>query len=106
MVVSAQAPAAEDVYRVGSATTSKELGSAIAKRVTLRKPVRLHAVGAGAVNQACKAIIVAQRHLSSFDIELVEQISFFRGTSSDGQADIVGIAIRVEGRKRQYRPEK
>jgi stage V sporulation protein S len=80
-------------FRVKSATPPPELGSAIAHAIRDGDHVVLRAVGAGAVNQAVKAIPIAQSFVISYGIDLVQKVSFFNGQSPEGE--IRGIAIRV-----------
>lgn len=56
----------ENVYelRVAARTPTAELASAISHAVYDGKAVRLRAIGAGAVNQAVKGLIVAQSYVA------------------------------------------
>lgn len=83
----------EREFRVKSVTVPPDLGSAIAHAIRDGKHVILKAVGAGALNQAAKAVPIAQSFVASYGIDLVQKITFFNGTTPDG--DIVGLAIRV-----------
>lgn len=85
----------EKEFRVKSVTPPPELGSAIAHAVKSGHQVVLKAVGAGAINQAVKAIPIAQSFVSSFGTKLTEEITFFRSKTQEGE--ILGIAIRVMG---------
>ncbi|MEV7902205.1 stage V sporulation protein S [Streptomyces anulatus] len=85
----------EKEFRVKSVTPPPELGSAIAHAVKSGHQVVLKAVGAGAINQAVKAIPIAQSFVSSFGTRLTEEITFFRSKTPEGE--ILGIAIRVMG---------
>ncbi|MEU1816052.1 stage V sporulation protein S [Streptomyces roseifaciens] len=85
----------EKEFRVKSITPPPELGSAIAHAVKSGHQVVLKAVGAGAINQAVKAIPIAQSFVSSFGTELIQKITFFRSKAPEGE--ILGIAIRVIG---------
>jgi stage V sporulation protein S len=89
---------AEKVFRVKSTTAPLDLGSAIARVIYDGQQVVLRAVGAGAVNQAVKAIPVAQSFAASYGIDLIQRISFFHAKPRDGETDseLVGIAIRVQ----------
>ncbi|MFD9815096.1 stage V sporulation protein S [Streptomyces sp. NPDC059080] len=82
-------------FRVKSTTPPPELGSAIAHGIKAGHHVVLKAVGAGAINQAVKAIPIAQSFVSSFGTSLTEEITFFRSKSPEGE--LLGIAIRVMG---------
>ncbi|MFC9505367.1 stage V sporulation protein S [Streptomyces sp. NPDC057002] len=89
------APVKEKEFRVKSVTPPPELGSAIAHAIKSGNQVVLKAVGAGAINQAVKAIPIAQSFVSSFGTKLIEEINFFRSKTPEGE--ILGIAIRVMG---------
>ncbi|MET8342421.1 stage V sporulation protein S [Streptomyces microflavus] len=85
----------EKEFRVKSTTPPPELGSAIAHAIKGGHQVVLKVVGAGAINQAVKAIPIAQSFVSSFGTSLTEEITFFRSTTPEGE--LLGIAIRVMG---------
>lgn len=85
----------EKEFRVKGVTPPPELGSAIAHAIKSGHQVVLKAVGAGAINQAVKAIPIAQSFVSSFGTKLTEEITFFRSKTKEGE--ILGIAIRVMG---------
>ena len=80
-------------FRVKSTTPPPELGSAIAHAIKSGHEIILKSVGAGAINQAVKAIPIAQSFVSSFGTELLEKITFFRSKTPEGE--ILGIAIHV-----------
>lgn len=57
--------------RVSAKTRPQELAGAIAKFITVdHKEVEIIAVGAGAINQATKGLIMARRFVSSAGINL------------------------------------
>lgn len=96
IIVQTQPDAVSDKeFRVKSTTPPPELGSAIAHAIKAGHQVVLKAVGAGAINQAVKAIPIAQSFVSSFGTSLTEEITFFRSKSPEGE--LLGIAIRVMG---------
>lgn len=86
-------PVQEKEFRVKSVTPPPELGSAIAHAIKSGNQVVLKAVGASAINQAVKSIPIAQSFVSSFGTRLLEEITFFRSKTNEGE--ILGIAIRV-----------
>lgn len=57
-------PSAEVELRVANKTPTSELASAISHALYDGKKVVLRAVGAGAVNQAVKGLVVAQGYVS------------------------------------------
>lgn len=92
--------AKETIFRVKSTTSCPELGSAIAHAISDGNQVVLKAVGAQAVNQAVKAVPIAQSYVISFGVDLVQRITFFHGQIDRAGAKnhddgVVGVAIRV-----------
>jgi stage V sporulation protein SpoVS len=63
-------------FRVKNTTPVKKLGSAISQHILSNKRVVLSAIGAGAVNQATKAVIVASQHLIANNITLWQRNAF------------------------------
>lgn len=58
--------------KVKATTRPQELAGAIAKYLTVdRQDIEIVAVGAGAINQAVKGLIMARRFVSSNGIDLV-----------------------------------
>lgn len=59
-------PAHDNVaeLRVAARTPTQELASAISHAIYDGRPVRLRAIGAGAVNQAVKGLVVAQSYVA------------------------------------------
>lgn len=63
--------------KVKSTTRPQELAGAIAKYLTVdHKDVEIVAVGAGALNQAVKGLIMARRFVSSSGIDLAYKPAF------------------------------
>ena len=65
MLVNQDPPQESYELRVASKTPTQELAAAISHGIHDGKPVRLRAIGAGAVNQAVKAIIIAQGYAAA-----------------------------------------
>jgi stage V sporulation protein SpoVS len=63
-------------FRVKNSTPVKNLASAISQHILENKKVVLSAIGAGAVNQATKAVIVAGQTLSANNIILYSRDAF------------------------------
>lgn len=59
-----------DILRVRASSNPASLGSAIAHQVYAGKPPVLRAIGAGAVNQCVKAIIIARGFVASRGYDL------------------------------------
>lgn len=62
--------------RVAARTPTPELASAISHAIYDNKKVVLRAIGAGAVNQAVKAIIVAQGYVAQRGMSIVTRPGF------------------------------
>jgi len=84
----------EDVLRVKGSSNANSLASAISHAVYDGKKVTLRAVGAGAVNQAVKAIAIA----SGFCAQRGVALSFRPGFTTiemPGKGEITAITLRV-----------
>lgn len=79
--------------RVASSTPPQDLGSTISHGLYDSKSVRLRCVGAGAVNQAVKAIIIAQQFAASRGLVLATRPGFIE-VEMDGQKKS-GIVFNV-----------
>lgn len=83
--------------RVKNSTVPQDLAGAIAKYITLDKQdVEIVAIGAGAISQAVKGIILARRFVSSSGIDLVV-IPAFEGLTIDGK-EVTAIKFLVDQR--------
>jgi stage V sporulation protein S len=69
-------PSAEVELRVAGRTPTAELASAISHAIYDGKKVTLRAIGAGAVNQAVKGIVVAQGYAAQRGLQLVNRPGF------------------------------
>ncbi|MBD0734099.1 hypothetical protein BGM09_01310 [Streptomyces sp. CBMA29] len=69
------------------------MGSAIAHAVMDGRTVVLRAVGAGAINQAVKALPIAKGFVVGYGVRLYFDANFFHGQAVEGE--ILGIAISV-----------
>lgn len=84
----------EAVLRVGAATPPQELAAAVAHACYEGRPPTLRAIGAGAVNQAVKALIIANQFVASRGMNLVFRPGFQTVTMRDGD-EVSAIVIRV-----------
>jgi stage V sporulation protein S len=84
----------DDVLKVAASTPAGTLASAIAHAVYDGTPVTMRAVGAGAVNQAIKALAIAQSYVAPRGIILSCRPGFTEVTMPDGKV-MSGIIIRV-----------
>lgn len=83
----------EDILRVSSTTPPQELASAIAHACYAGKPPTLRAIGAGAVNQGIKALIIANQYVASRGMSIVFRPGFKTITMKDGE--VSAITLRV-----------
>lgn len=84
----------EGLLRVKSSSSASRLASAISHAIYDSKPVILRAIGAGAVNQAVKAIAIAQGFVGPRGLTLNCRPGFTTVTMGDGQ-EISAITLRV-----------
>lgn len=83
----------DGVLRVSNSSNASKLASAISHAVYDGKKVKLRAIGAGAVNQAVKAIAIAQAYVAPRGIVLYTRPGFTTVKMSDG--DISAIVLHV-----------
>lgn len=83
----------ETVLRVKSSSSAASLASAISHAVYDGKRVTLRAIGAGAVNQAVKAIAIANSFVAPRGIVLDCRPGFTTVTMPDG--DISALLLRI-----------
>ncbi len=85
-----------EILKVSSRSRPKAVAGALATVVERDKKVVLHAIGAGAVNQAVKAIAIARGFVAPRGIDLVTTIAF-SSIEIDG-AERTGIKFTVESK--------
>ena len=85
-----------EVLKVGATSKPVPVAGAIAGVIRSRNRVEVHAIGAGAVNQAIKAIAISRGYLAPAGLDLV-CIPSFIDLSLDGQ-ERTGIRLLVEVR--------
>ncbi len=85
-----------EVLKVGATSKPVSVAGAIAGVMRSRNRVEVHAIGAGAVNQAIKAIAISRGYVVSAGIDLVFIPSFI-DLSLDGQ-ERTGIRLLVQVR--------
>ena len=83
----------DKLLKVSKTTNPKDLGSAIANAVFEGEDVLLRAVGAGAVNQAVKGLIIASSYTAQRAINLTFRAGFQTIASHEG--DISAIILKV-----------
>ncbi len=80
--------------RVGAESNPKDVAGAIANTIRLDGAVDVHAIGAHAVNQAVKAVIIAMEYLDQRGGLKVDVVpSFVKLDVGDGQKTAICFAI-------------
>lgn len=83
----------ERVLRVSASSSATSLASAISHAVYDSKKVTLRAIGAGAVNQAVKAVAIAQSFVGQRGISLLIRPGFTTVHMKDG--DVSAVILKV-----------
>jgi stage V sporulation protein S len=83
----------EDFLRVSASSNPQAVASAIAHAIYDNKSVKLRAVGAGAVNQAVKAIAIASGYVAPRGMVLSCRPGFMTIESRDGEISAIVFAI-------------
>ena len=85
----------EPFLRVGAGSNPQSVASAIAHAIYDTHSVTLRAVGAGAVNQACKAMAIARGYAAPRGFDLTFKVGFTTIESRDGE--ISALVFTVTG---------
>jgi stage V sporulation protein S len=83
----------ESFLRVSASSNPQSVASAIAHAVYENRQVKLRAVGAGAVNQAVKAIAIARGYVAPRGLDLTCKPGFTTIESRDGEISAIMFAI-------------
>jgi stage V sporulation protein S len=83
----------EPIFRVSSGASPQATASAIAHALYESPEVKIRAVGAGAVNQAMKAITIARGYVAPRGMDLYVVPGFVTIKSHDG--DISALLLKV-----------
>lgn len=89
LIVSSEEP----FLRVSAGSNPQSVASAIAHAIYDNKQVKLRAVGAGAVNQAVKAIAISRGYVAPRGLDLVCVPGFTTIESRDGEISAIVFAI-------------
>ena len=89
-------PTPEDFLRVSAGSNPQSVASAIAHAIYENKAVKLRAVGAGAVNQAVKAMAIARGYVAPRGLDLTCTPGFTTIESRDGEISAIVFAISVK----------
>jgi stage V sporulation protein S len=83
----------ENVLRVAAGSNPQALASAIAHSIYESRGCKVRAVGAGAVNQAVKAIAIARGYVAPRGLDLVCIPGFASIESHDGQISAIVFTV-------------
>ena len=86
-------PSEEQVLRVSASSNPQSVASAIAHAIYDKHEVKMRAVGAGAVNQAVKAMAIARGYVAPRGLDLVCKPGFTTIESRDGEISAIVFAI-------------
>ena len=87
---------ADGPLKVSTKSSPNAVAGALAATLREREGAELQAVGAGAINQAIKAVAIARNYLKASSIDLVCIPSFI--TVAIGDTERTGISLIVERR--------
>jgi stage V sporulation protein S len=85
----------EPFLRVSASSNPQSVASAIAHAIYEKHEVKLSAVGAGAVNQAVKAIAIARGYVAPRGLDLTCKPGFTTIESRDGEISAIVFSIQV-----------
>lgn len=91
-----ETPLKVDVIKVSAKSRSTAVAGAIAAVIREHRYAEVQAIGAGAVNQAVKALAISRGYLSRDDIDIIFT-PFFTEVDIDGQ-ERTAVRFRVEPR--------
>ena len=83
----------EPFLRVSAGSNPQSVASAIAHALYDKREVRLRAVGAGAVNQAVKALAIARGYVAPRGLDLTCKPGFTTIESRDGEISAIVFVI-------------
>lgn len=85
----------ESVLRVKGSANATNLAQAISYAITDNKRVVLRAIGAGAVNQAVKAMAIARGLVATRGLDLTFRPGFTTVTGEEGEVSAITFLIIV-----------
>jgi len=90
-------PSTEEPFlRIAGGSNPQSVASAIAHAIYEHRAVKLRAVGAGAVNQAVKAIAIARGYVAPRGLDLTCKPGFTTIDSRDGEISAIIFAITAQ----------
>ena len=84
-----------DILRVGSASDPNKVAGALAGTIRAHNEAEMQTVGAGALNQAVKAMAIARGFLAPSGIELVAWPSFIDIEIDGNERTAIRLSVRV-----------
>jgi stage V sporulation protein S len=87
----------ENILRVGAGSNPQAVASAIAHSIYETRGCKIRAVGAGAVNQAVKAIAIARGYTAPRGLDLSCIPGFASIESHDGQISAIVFVVSAAG---------
>jgi stage V sporulation protein S len=84
--------------KVSAKSNPNAVAGALAAVLRERESAEIQAVGAGAINQAIKAVAIARSYLKDSDIDVICIPSFITVAISENER--TGISLAIERRKR------
>lgn len=90
--------------KVSAKSNPNAVAGALAAALRERESAELQAVGAGAINQAVKAVAIARNYLKAGEIDVVCTPSFI--SVAIGENERTGISLMVERRSLTHEAEK
>jgi stage V sporulation protein S len=88
-------PKEEPFLRVSAGSNPQSVASAIAHALYADRQVKLRAVGAGAVNQAVKALAIARGYVAPRGLDLTCKPGFTTIESRDGEISAIVFSIQA-----------
>lgn len=85
------------VFRVKSGTPAVELGSAVAHALADGRRVEMRAIGPSAVNQAAKAVPIAQGYLAQRGLTVITMIAFTDAVVAEGNISALAFTVEAVG---------
>jgi stage V sporulation protein S len=89
-------PLAEDFLKVSAQSNPQSVASAIAHAIYDNKHVKIRAIGAGAVNQAVKAMAIARGYVAPRGIDLVCTPGFTTVNSREGEISAIVFIVTTK----------
>lgn len=88
-------PDSEGLLRVSAKSNSKAVASAIAHAIYETRSCKLRAIGAGATNQAIKAVAIARSYTAprGLDLALIPGFATIKSHDGDISANVIDVFV-------------